>query len=80
MFKISKGIETFNNMFKINYLNCLRENKFKVYKERCKLNDRKYFFNQRIVYVWNSLPNKVVCCNILVKFKNSLDKTNYYYE
>ena len=60
MFKMSKDIETFNNMFKLNNLNCLRGNKFKVYKERCNLNVRKYFFNQRIVDVWNSLPNNVV--------------------
>ena len=28
MFKMSKDIETFNNMFKLNNLNCLRGNKF----------------------------------------------------
>ena len=43
MFRILKDIENFNNMFKLNNLNCLRGNKFKVYKERCKLNIRKYF-------------------------------------
>ena len=43
MLKMSKDIETFNNMFKFNNLNCLRGNKFKVYEERCKLNIRKYF-------------------------------------
>ena len=80
IFKMSKNIETFNNMFKLNNLNCLRGNKFKVYKERCKLNVRKYFFNQRIVDVWSSLPNNVVCCNTLIEFKNSLDKINYYNE
>ena len=80
MFKMSKDIEILNNMFKLNNLNCLRGNKFKVHKERCKLNVRKYFFNQRIVDVWNSLPNNVVCCNTLTEFKNSLDKINYYNE
>ena len=43
MFKMSKDIETFNNMFKLNNLNCLRKNKFKVYKECCKSKVRKYF-------------------------------------
>ena len=80
MFKMLKDIETFNNMFKFKNLNCLRGNKFKVYKERGKLNVEKYFFNQRIVDVWNSLLNKVICCNTLIEFKNSLDKTNYYNE
>ena len=80
MFKTSKDTETFNNMFKFNNVNCLRGNKFKVVKERCKLNVRKYFFNQRIVDMWYSLLNKVVCCNTLNKFKNSLDKINYYNE
>ena len=55
-------------LFELNGLNCLRGNKFKVYKERFKLNVRKYFFNQRIVDVWKSLPNKVVCCNTLMEF------------
>ena len=80
MFKMSKDIEAFKNMFKLNNENCLRGNKFKVFKERCKLNIRKYFFNQRIVDVWNSLPNKVVCSNTIIEFKNSLDRTNYYNE
>ena len=80
MFKMSKDIEAFKNMFKLNNENCLRGNKFKVFKERCKLNIRKYFFNQRIVDVWNSLPNKVVCSKTIIEFKNSLDRTNYYNE
>ena len=33
MFKMSKDIETFNNMFKLSNLNCLRGNKFKVHKK-----------------------------------------------
>ena len=61
-------------MFKLNNLNCSGGSKFKVFKERCKLNARKYFFNQRIVNVWNSLSNKVVCSNNLIEFKNSFDR------
>ena len=53
MFKISKDIEAFNNIFKLN-LNYLRGNILKVHKERCKLSVGKYILNQRIVDVWNN--------------------------
>ena len=46
MFKMSKDIATFNNMFIPKNFNCLRRNKFKVYKERCKLNVSKYFLSK----------------------------------
>ena len=72
---MSKIVEAFKNIFNISNVNRLRGNKFKVFKERCKLNVRKYFFNLRIVGVWNSLPNKVVCSNTLIKFKNSVERT-----
>jgi len=35
---------------------------------------RKYYFTNRIVNIWNSLPNSVVTANTTNKFKNRLDK------
>lgn len=37
-------------------------------------NLRKYFFSNRIIAVWNSLPNVVVCAESSNIFKNRLDK------
>ena len=63
-------------MFKLKNVNCLRGNTLKVLRRRCELNFEN-IFNQRIVNVWNSLPNKVVCRNTPIEFKN---RTNYYNE
>ena len=35
---------------------------------------RKYSFTQRIVYIWNSLPEHVVNSSSVNSFKNNLDK------
>ena len=40
----------------------------------CNLDIRKYFFSQRVVTTWNSLPVKVKTATTLNSFKNSLDK------
>jgi len=34
---------------------------------------RKYYFTNRIVNIWNSLPNSVVTANATNMFKNRLD-------
>ncbi len=39
----------------------------------CHLNVRKYFFSQRVVDEWNSLPNKAVDTNSVNGFKNQID-------
>jgi hypothetical protein len=51
-----------------------RGNDFKLAKERCKLDLRKYFFSCRVVNVWNSLPNSVVLADSVNSFKAKLDK------
>jgi len=38
---------------------------------------RKYFFTNRIVNVWNSLPDTVVMSEMGNQFKNRLDKSGY---
>jgi len=37
-----------------------RGDSLKLFKERCRLNCRKYSFSQRAVDDWNSLPSKVI--------------------
>ena len=51
----------------------LRGHQLKLYKKSCRLNIRKYFFSQRTVSSWNSLPNHVVAALSVNSFKKRLD-------
>ena len=51
-----------------------RGNFFKLRVERCRYDLRKYSFCNRVISIWNSLPDSVVCACSLNSFKNSLDK------
>lgn len=52
----------------------LRGHTLKLVKERARLDIRKYFFSQRVVGVWNSLPQHVVDAVSVNAFKNALDR------
>lgn len=52
----------------------LRGHRFKLYKSRSRLNTRKFFYSQRVVEVWNSLPDNVVEAETTNCFKKRLDK------
>jgi len=56
----------------------LRGHSFKITKERSRLDIRKYFFSQRVVNMWNGLPQHVVDAQSVNGFKNALDKWNRY--
>ena len=43
-------------------------------KSRAKYDLRKYFFSNRVVNVWNSLPGRVVNADSVNCFKSRLDK------
>jgi len=49
-----------------------RGNSFKLRVERCNYDIRNYYFCNRVVNFWNSLPDHVVCCNSLNSFRNNL--------
>jgi len=53
-----------------------RCNKLKIYQDHVHYNLRKYFFGNRVIHTWNSLPNAVVEANSINSFKNRLD--NYW--
>jgi len=54
----------------------LRGHSLKLYKHRSRLDTRKYFFSQRVISSWNSLPQSVVDATSVNTFKNRLD--NYH--
>ena len=43
------------------------------------LDIRKYFFSQRVVNAWNSLPQKIVDADSVNSFKNRLDEFDKYF-
>ena len=51
-----------------------RGNDLRLQKNRFKYDLRKYCFCNRVVNIWNSLPNHVVSANTTNIFKNRLDK------
>jgi hypothetical protein len=51
-----------------------RGHSFKLHVDRCKYDVRKFAFCNRIVNLWNSLPEYVVSSGSLNIFKNQLDK------
>ena len=46
----------------------------KLTKHRCRLDFRRYFFSERVVDRWNSLPQDVIDADSLNSFKNGLDR------
>ena len=46
----------------------------KIKKKPCHLDLRKYSFSNRVVNFWNDLPQEIVDCDSLVKFKRGLDR------
>ena len=49
-------------------------NQYKLYQNHSILDIRKYFFTNRVVAAWNSLPDNVVKVNCTASFKKHLDK------
>ena len=49
------------NFFQLEHNRITRGHVSKIAKEPCYLNVRKYFFSNRVVNFWNSLPEVVTC-------------------
>lgn len=60
--------------FKLNENSYTRGNKYKLFPNSVHYNLRKHFFTNRVISVWNSLPDDVVSANNTNMFKNLLDK------
>ena len=76
VFKILNNIYDVNAVPKLTRnLDCrTRGNSSKLLYNRSKLDINKYSFCNRVVGVWNSLPNWVVTSNNVNCFKNNIDK------
>ena len=56
------------------YDSTIRDNMFKLNKSRAKYDMRKFYFTNRVVSAWNSLPDHVVLSETINTFKSRLDK------
>ena len=75
VFKIVKGFEKVNSsLFFEKQRNVrTRGHPFRFYKPNCRLDIRKYFFSQRVISEWNSLPLEAVTADTVNTFKNKID-------
>ena len=53
--------------------NTTRTNSLKLLKKRSNTEQYKYFFTNRVVNVWNKLPENIVNSETLNSFKNKID-------
>lgn len=76
VFKMIKGLNKtdYRNFFTIIQNSKTRGHRFKLQKNRSRLDIRKYFFSQRVVNVWNALPEIVLESETVNSFKNKYDK------
>ena len=81
--KIVKGYssvsaETFFKFADSRSSTYLRDNTCKIYKQRSRVDLRKYFFSQRVVDTWNRLPQEIVDAESVNSFKARVDKFCYF--
>ena len=75
-YKILTGKENIENnkFFELSDNHIILEDSMKISVKRSRLNVRKFFFSQRVILHWNSLPEYVVTAPSMNTFKNWLDK------
>lgn len=76
VYKILNGLTETSllNNFKLQQFNKTRGHSCKLAKQHCTHDVYKYFFTNRIVDVWNQLPDIVVCAESLATFKKRLSQ------
>ena len=60
------------NTFKFNNTVNTRGHAYKLVKESFRVDCRKYSFTCRVINLWNSLSNEIVCCNTVNQFVHKL--------
>ena len=76
VYKILHGVydeRVTNELFNVTDQTRTRGHSWKLAKDRSRLEIRKNFFTSRVVNVWNSLTDKVVCAPSVYAFENRLD-------
>ena len=76
VFRILKGIDKVDPATFFTHTNSTmtRGHKLKLVKPRSNSNLRLHSFSQRVINVWNSLPDYAINCNTVNSFKSALDK------
>jgi len=52
----------------------MRNHKFSIYQSQIRYDLRKFCFSNRIISLWNSLPDRVVSADTVNSFKSRLDR------
>jgi len=76
LFKILKGISaaSLKKMFSLASNSRTRGHSMKIVKSHCRTDIRRFFFSERVINRWNSLPQEAVDSGSVNMFKNSLDR------
>ena len=75
VYKYWHGIFTFSHdMFNQDLYEGTRGHSLKLFKDRSKRELRRHFFSQRVINIWNSLPDTIVTAPSVNTQKNRLDK------
>ena len=75
VFRMYKGLSLtpFCQFFTLSPVNSTRGHSAKVLKHRCSLDLRRFFFSERVIDRWNSLPQSVIDSSSINVFKNGLN-------
>jgi len=60
-----------DSCIKFKFLKQTRGNKLKIFQEHVHYNLRKYLFSNRVIQIWNSVPDLVIESNSINSFKNN---------
>ena len=63
-----------NQLFTLNHMSKTRGHPYKIMQQRSNSDMRRYFYTQRVVAPWNSLPEHIIDSNNVPQFKVSYDK------
>ena len=66
----------FDNYFSFN-TNATRGHSMKLNKNHSRIDCRKYFFCNRVIDIWNSLDERVVCMTSIHNFKLAIENINF---
>ena len=66
--------EATKNLLELSTVNHTRGHNLKLFSKHSRTNMRKYFFSNRVVSPWNSLPSHIIHAPSVIAFERRLDK------